>query len=363
MIIGRGTRLLLVLLALGLTACATERPRGTLIYGMDASAEGKRVVFPPDPEVPRYVYAGQLVGEQNFIFEKPKRSAVVEFLAAIAGIDSAPDQPLELTRPQGIAGDAAGRVYVTDVGEPRVVAFDPVDGRLNVFDRAVGFTKFVAPTGITVTPEGDILVADSELALVARLKPDGTTLEPIGRGLLQRPAGIAYDPAQKRIIVADVAAHDLKVFDLDGRLLATIGRQGEAPGEFNRPTYVTIWQNEVYVADTFNARVQVLDLVSGEPLRTIGSRGLFVGDLVRPKGVAVDSEGNVYVVESYYDHLLVYDRQGQLLLGIGGSGYGTGKFYLPAGLWVDDKNRVYLADMFNGRVVTYLFLGGDGGGT
>lgn len=352
-----------LLAAVLLAGCATERPRGTLTYGIDRSPEGKRIVFPPDPEVPRYAYAGELVGEQNFVFEKPKRSAIAAFFAAIAGLDEGGQSPVELARPQGIVGDSQGRVYVTDVGQPRVIAFDPVAGYLNVFDRAYGTTRFVAPTGIALTAENELLVADSELALIARLKADGTALDPIGRGLLQRPAGLAYDAAQHRIIVADVGANDLKVLDLEGRLLSTIGRLGTAPGEFNRPTYVAIWQNELYVADTFNARVQVLDLVSGEPLRIIGSRGLFIGDLVRPKGIAVDSEGNLYVVESYYDHLLVFNHDGQLLLGIGGSGYGSGKFYLPAGLWIDDKNRVYLADMFNGRVVTYLFLGGDGGGT
>ena len=64
---GRGRNLarglLCLLLALGLAACATERPRGTLTYGMDDSPEGKQVVFPPDPEVPRYAYAGQLIGD------------------------------------------------------------------------------------------------------------------------------------------------------------------------------------------------------------------------------------------------------------------------------------------------------------
>jgi len=94
-------------------------------------------------------------------------------------------------------------------------------------------------------------------------------------------------------------------------------------------------------------------------VRNIGARGLTVGSLVRPKGVAVDSEGNVYVVESYYDHLLVFNRRGEFLMPIGGVGQETGKFYLPAGVWVDGRNRVFVADMFNGRVMVFQFLGGE----
>ena len=80
---------------------------------------------------------------------------------------------------------------------------------------------------------------------------------------------------------------------------------------------------------------------------------------MRPKGVGVDSEGNVYVIESYYDSMLVYSNRSEFLLSIGGTGTATGRFYLPAGVWVDSKNRVFIADLFNGRVVMFQFLGGS----
>jgi len=63
-----------------------------------------------------------------------------------------------------------------------------------------------------------------------------------------------------------------------------------------------------------NGRVQVFARGAERPRLVLGSRGLFVGQLVRPKGVATDSAGNIYVIESYYDHLLVYDREGRFLL-------------------------------------------------
>jgi DNA-binding beta-propeller fold protein YncE len=72
----------------------------------------------------------------------------------------------------------------------------------------------------------------------------------------------------------------------------------------------------------------------------------------------VDDEGNLYVVESYYDHLLIFDGEGRLLLPIGGTGKQPGQFYLPAGVWTDTHDRVYVADMFNGRVSVFQFLGG-----
>jgi DNA-binding beta-propeller fold protein YncE len=110
------------------------------------------------------------------------------------------------------------------------------------------------------------------------------------------------------------------------------------------------------VSDTLNARVQVLT-IEGEALSKVGQRGLYVGNLVRPKGVTVDDDGNIYVVEGYYDHLLVFNQAAQLLLPIGGTGASIGRFFLPAGVWSDPQNRIFVADMFNGRVLILQYLG------
>ena len=141
--------------------------------------------------------------------------------------------------------------------------------------------------------------------------------------------------------------------------MQTIGQLGDGPGEFNSPTDLAYIGDKLYVTDTFNARVQVLDK-AGVFIKTIGKRGRYLGNLVRPKGVTADSEGNVYIVESFHDYLLIYNQNAQFLLPIGGSGENIGNFYLPAGVWSDRRDRIYVADMFNGRVVIFQYLHGKG---
>ena len=341
------------------TGCAgPEKIRGELRYGMEDSRDGKRVFFPPPPDVPRLAYAGELIGERNFVHERAKKGLGSRILDALTGV-SEDARPLELLRPQAVVTDAEGRVWVTDVGQAAVFVFDTVEGEARLLRNADGQKSFITPSGIAIGPEGRVFVADADAGFVAQLDATGRTFAPIGAGLFKRPAGVSYDKSQKRLFVADSAEHVVKVFDLEGRLLMTIGKPGDAPGDFNRPTHLAIWRNELFVSDTFNARIQVFDLDSGIPLRTFGTRGTYVGQMALPKGVALDSEGNVYVIESLHDHMLVFDRKGQFLLPIGGTGYGTGAFYLPAGLWVDEGNRIYVADMYNGRVVTYLYLGSE----
>jgi DNA-binding beta-propeller fold protein YncE len=349
----------IALVALALAACAGTGDRAALYYGVEDAPEGKRPMWPAAPETPRYLYAGQLLGEQNFRPAGEAASGFRRLLQAIAGIVAGDRAPVVLQRPQAGVADEQGRVYVTDASRQAVFVFDERAGELAIWDKADGLTGFVAPVGIALGPAHEILVADAELGIVARLDARGETLAPIGRGVLKRPTGLAVDPIGGRVYVADTYAHDVKVFDLDGKLLATLGRRGSAEGEFNYPTHLAFARGELYVTDTLNSRIQVFGTDGAGLARTFGARGLYVGNLVRPKGVAVDTEGNVYVVESYHDHLLVFDREGAFLMAIGGVGQDAGRFYLPAGVWVDARNRVFVADMFNGRVAVFQFLGGE----
>ena len=343
--------------ALLLAACASE----PLEMRLDAPAEGAVRLFPaPETqEVPRYRYVGQLQGESNF---RPKDGsqpgAGRRLLAWIVGLGDSTEQPLMLVRPQSGTVDRLGRVLVTDVGRAGIFVFDEAGGKLEFWDRAAPGTQFASPIAITQGREGELLVTDSDLGRVFRLGMDGRPLGELGAGVLLRPTGLARDARSGRIYVTDTNAHDIKVFDDDGRHVATWGKRGEEPGELNYPTHLALSDGVLLVADSLNARVQGFD-AEGKPVLGFGQRGIYVGNMVRPKGVAADDEGNLYVVESMHDTLLVYDRRGRLLMSLTGTDSESGRFYLPAGVWVDARNRIYVADMFNARVAVFQFLGGN----
>lgn len=343
---------LAVSLALG--GCAAPRYSMTLdVYGINGDVEK---VWPPAPEVPRYMYIGELVGEPNFTKESAS-SGFKKALEVIVGAVLGGDGPELLRRPQAGVVDAEGNIYITDVSRQAVCVFHQEKGFL-VWDMVSRRGRFVSPIGVAVGAGGEILVTDSELGLVVRLDRDGKPLGTFGEKELVRPTGIVTDPEKGLIYVADTHAHDIKVFDREGALVKTIGKRGDEKGNLNFPIHLAFSKGRIYVTDTLNARVQVFS-EDGEFITAFGSRGLYKGQFTRPKGIALDSDGNVYVVESYYDHLLIYDNQGRFLLPIGGAGSDPGKFYLPAGVWVDEHDRVFVADMFNRRVVVFQYLGGS----
>lgn len=338
-------------MALLLTACA-EQPL-TMTYWPE---QEQRYVWPRPPEVPRYQYVGQLLGETNFKPANPDRAGGVKsVLRWVVGLGADKKAPVVLERPQTgvVIGD---RILVTDMGRKAVMVFDEVQGNLSLWDRSDRNNGFIAPIGICAGANNEVLVADAELGRIMRLDMSGNPLGSFGEGLVSRPTGLACDSETGRVYVADTGKHDIKVFLDNGAFEKTIGLPGSARGEFNAPTHLWFRDGKLYVSDTLNARVQVLDLDSGANL-SIGKRGLYVGNLVRPKGVAADDDGNIYVVEGYYDHLLIYSNDGRLLLSLGGTGSNVGQFFLPTGIWID-RNRVFVADMFNGRVMIFQYLGG-----
>lgn len=346
------TALISVLVAL-CAACATAPSQLRLETAAGVDAE----VWPPAPETPRYRLVGQLTGEDNFVKQDKAQGVGRRVFGWLVGLAVGRQAPRVLQRPQSGFADAEGRVYVTDVSRAAVYVFDAPSGRLLVWDKADLHTRFDTPVGIAPGGNGEILVADAELGRIVRLGAGGQPLGAFGLGELRRPVGVARDAELGRIFVADAQADAVVIFSDSGERIGSIGRRGEGPGEFNSPTYLSYADRRLFVADTLNARIQIFD-DDGEYVGQFGRRGLFVGDFTRPKGVAVDKDGNVYVVESYYDYLLVFNQQGELLLPIGGTGSGIGEFYLPAGIWVDDRDQVYVADAFNGRIMVFQYLGG-----
>lgn len=348
-------------LAVVLAGCAAgEKAVLRMAAGDDPGAAGRRILFPPasSQEVPRYVYVGQLVGEANFVTPEASKTTLGSVLRWLVGLGE--EKPVVLQRPQSGVVDEQGRILVTDVSRAAVFVFDEKRGELLLWEKASGLQSFLAPVGIALGDDGVAYVADSELGYVVKLDRDGNSLGKIGKNILQRPTGVAYDPVRRWLYVADTRASDIKVFNPDGELLEVFGERGGVTSTgLNFPTFLALHGQELYVTDTMNARVQVLSAESGVLLHRVGQRGMAVGDMVRPKGVAVDSEGNIYVVESYHDHLLVYNSKGDFLMPIGGgAGQNVGQYFLPSGVWIDARDRIFMADTFNGRVVVFQYLGG-----
>jgi DNA-binding beta-propeller fold protein YncE len=317
----------------------------------DASRFG--LVWPAPPEQPRIRYLATYHGVDDFKTKKPSK-----WKAMILGPDDATLRPSDtMVKPYGISVTPDGRVLVTDTAARRVFQFD-LDAKTVSFVGESGTGKITKPIGVAVDGEGKVFVADATLNRVFGYARDGSLAVAIGHeGELESPSGLAADRQHNWIYVADSKKHQVFCYSsVDGSHVRTIGTRGEEPGSFNFPTNLFVdRQGRLYVADTLNFRIQIFD-ASGTFVRAFGTLGDIPGTLNRPKGIGVDSEGHIYVVDTAFNNFQIFDGDGRLLLAVGNPGRNPGEFLLPAGLYIDSRDRIYVADQGNARVQVFQYL-------
>ena len=99
--------------------------------------------------------------------------------------------------------------------------------------------------------------------------------------------------------------------------------------------------------------VGIVALVHAETYTFIlkwGSLGTGNGEFNSPYDVAVDSEGNVYVADTYNDRIQKFTSEGDFLGTWGSSGTDNGQFSTPKGVDVDSEGNIYIADTSNHRI-------------
>ncbi|CAI8027782.1 RING finger protein nhl-1, partial [Geodia barretti] len=107
--------------------------------------------------------------------------------------------------------------------------------------------------------------------------------------------------------------------------------------------------NQVYVCDHYNHRIQVFDLDLNF-VRSIGSRGKGRGELDAPDDVKFDTAGNMYVAEWDNERVQVMDTSGQFIRVFGQEG--EGKLRAPSGLHIVNK-YVYVSELSGHCIVVY----------
>lgn len=194
-----------------------------------------------------------------------------------------------------------------------------------------------------------------------------------GLGSLNQPVDVAIAP-NGDIYVAEQWNHQISVFNPAGERVQTFGERGGpydanglftghdgTLGRFERPNGITInSEGEIFVADTWNFRIQRFNS-DGEPLQAWGSRDergeqaqvLPMDGFWGPRDVLVDERGYVYVSDTGNKRIRVYTQDDSYLFDLGGAGSADGQLNEPSGLAIDAQGRLFVADTWNRRVSVF----------
>lgn len=322
-----------------------------LLTAAAPSPEPPAPQWPPAPQAARLRFVGEIKGPRV-----EGTGKVGSFLRALIGLDKAGEIAADrLVKPTGLFV-SSGTVYVADPAMRAILRYDEASGKGQWWPQGAG-TKLLSPVGVAVAPDGRVFILDSELSKVIILDDKGNVKgelegDPEGMG---RPAALAA--SAKRIYVSDAKKHRISVYGIDGTFLQAFGRRGSKPGDFNFPTYV--WfdpkTDRLWVTDSGNFRVQWFT-PDGRFGGSIGENGNRPGYLARPRGLATDSDGHVFVSDAAFEAIQLFDDKKNFLLFVGRAGSAPGQFSMPGGVFIDSRDRVYVADTQNARVQVFQYI-------
>jgi sugar lactone lactonase YvrE len=285
-------------------------------------------------------------------------------IECVAGCGGAPDgtaKGARLIEPFGVAFDRQGNWYICEYKGQRITKVDAKGSS----------TLFAGREGNSTEPEG---------AMANQLK-------------FNDPHGLVISKDQQ-MYIADTLNHRVVKLDLKTGRAATITGTGQAgysgdggpavKASFNQLYAVEINRagDKLYLTDLRNRRIRLLDLKSGS-LTTIAGNGqegvpadgavAAESPLLDPRAAAVDSKGNVYILERRGNALRILDTNGKIRTVIGPDKPPQSKtgrerdLNGPKYLCVDLRDNVIIADAenhlirkFEPRAGTTIVIAGTG---
>ncbi len=310
----------------------------------------KELYWPKPPAKPRIKFLATYRGSKDLKGSDP----LMRFLGE--------ERVFNLLRPHGIVADRDGNIYVSDIGLNRlfILKFDFRKKRLRILGKD-GPVKVLIPLGLAIDDDRGLLyVADNGVKAVLVLdKETGAVKNMIGKGKFKNPDAVAVDPSRNRIYIADSKLQVVMAFDYDGKLIWKIGKgvRSNADDGFNVPAAMTIDRDgNLYVADMFNRYVKVFS-PEGKFIKKIGyGLGMSSGQFSKLVGVALDSDGHIYALDTDFCNFQIFDQENNLLLFVGAPGRAPGHFLVPSEIFIDEKDRIYVTDTFNHRIQVFQYL-------
>ncbi|MGB2862268.1 MAG: 6-bladed beta-propeller [Sedimentisphaerales bacterium] len=314
------------------------------------------VFFPPPPEVPRLQFLTSFSGPED-LGARATTGGLERFVIG------EPEAMEGITSPYGMA-IFEGKLYVCDVGRKMVAVFDL---RNRTFGYLTKDRRLMKPVNIFIDDNGWKYVADPTAGLVFVFDPDDNLITMLGQQLKISPIDVVVrgalcyvtDYASNQVVVLNKVTGE-EIMRVGLRRLTEVQVQPEAelpPGEISLISDLALdQQGNIYVTDKAGARITQFD-PSGIFRRTIGRMGDNIDEFVRPKGIAIDRENRIWVVDAATEVAKIYNEQAQLLLFFGLPGNEPGTMNLPATIVVDyDNVEFFQKYAVQGASIEFLVL-------
>jgi uncharacterized protein YjiK len=311
----------------------------------------------------------------------------------------------EVNNPQAVAMDSAGDLFIADTENNRIREVNSATGAITTVagNGIYGYSgdngqataaELAYPASVAVNAAGDLFIADAGNKRIREVNlATGVITTVVGNGTsgysgdngqataaeLSNVRGVALDAAGD-LFVADSDNERIREVNVSTGIISTVAGNGTfgysgdnglaTAAELAFPTGLAVDSaGDIFVADTDNSRVREVNHTTGV-ITTIAGNGTSgysgdngpatVAELNYPRGVALDSSGNLYIADAYNARIREVGLASDVITtaaGTGTSGYtgdnGTAtaiELCNPFGVMVDSNGDVIIADTSNDRV-------------
>ena len=287
------------------------------------------IIYPSPPETARIQYLKSYSTSADIT---PKKSA---FVKSVVG----EEKETSIIKPYGLFL-RNGKIYVCDVALGGGLEIIDLEKEKLSYFFPQGEHKLKLPLNCYVDEENNLYVVDISLQKVIVYNQDGSYKTTFGKKESIKPTDVFI--ANNKIWVVDFGNNRVNIFNKQ-----TFEYEDYFPklengeeGFLYKPTNLFITKNKIYVSYMGHGNVKVYTL-TGDYVQTIGQYGNTIGSFVRPKGIAVDKEENLYVVDASFENVQIFNEKGQLLLFFGGHYVNKGDMWLPTKVTIDYDNLKY----------------------
>ena len=313
--------------------------------------------------------------------------------------DGGPAASALLNEPKNIAVDVAGNLYIADSENHLVRKVDIQTGTMTTIAGTIAnadsasrpaeplmsaYEEDEDPLADPLSKPSDTYVQKSDLSGMVRYV-GGTKLtderfggdgELATQAVLNFPSSVAVT-ADGAVFIADTWNHRIRKIDPQTGVISTIAGTGQAKfygdngqakkAALNEPVALVIDANSnLLIADQSNNRIRKIDLSSGVITTIVGTgESGYNGDgvlgpdaaLAGPSGLALDSEGNLYIADTFSSRIRKIDQKAGLIETVLG---GTGVYQFvavqnesseslsrPYAIAIDTNDRLFITDTDN----------------
>jgi sugar lactone lactonase YvrE len=299
---------------------------------------------------------------------QPSSTAGVEWVRSLYGFGPTADE--QLLSPSSVAIAPNGEIFVTDPIRARVMVFGPDGGfrrLLHTGGGGVGPGQFARPESIAIDRAGQVYIADSWAKKIIVFDRRGRFVREWPVQKQARGVSVSAD----KVYVLDVGK--VLVFDKRGKLLSEFGQRGPGPGQIDAYQGIVARGGTIYVADSYNKRIQAFDeqgklkwvMPDGAASRVGPSvqhmaekaDGSGTGQAADhawqlPQDLIFDGYGRLIVVDAFAFQIDVVDpATGKVTNAYGEYGQADGQLFYPTSIAYDaSRDWFAIADTQNNRV-------------